>query len=667
MFTEGIRCLALSDGLLRRVRRKKHLIRAVFRAVAFSVLFGLVYLMRSNEVRNDRRSNRVLWSNVFDEDNSTSLNDTYYDTDTASIEEENSELSMKVAESGLFLFFYIFGVLYMFLCIAIVCDELFVPALEIIAGPKHFDLSMDVAGATLMAAGGSAPELFTAFVGTFQESEVGFGTIVGSAVFNVLFVIAMCSFFAKETLTLTWWPLSRDCTWYILSLVMLTIFSGVISPGKIEIWEAVVQLSIYLGYVIFMKYNQSIYRCISSKLNIKEKTEYHTCPTQFRAGLVNVLLGKKSHLEKFGYKMMINMSGDVEALFKKIDVSGDGYIDGDELSSLLERLGFNADEDFLTQIMEDLDRNKDGRIDLKDFTRWFLTNEKKIKAELKTFFDNYDKDDNGKITFDELKPLLIDLGAKNPSEEIMREALSEIYIEGGENEISYKEFEAWYLESPFWTSRKEKVCECADEVSGTLFDSLKPPKDGGLKDFIRWIVLLPIIFCLTFTVPDVRNPKKSKFCFITFILSISWIGILTFFMVQWATIIGNTLGIPLFIMGLTFLAAGTSVPDLLTSVIVAKMGQGDMAVSSSIGSNIFDVTFGLPFPWLVYCIYPSTPSFVTMGTESIFINILVLLIMVLTVVILIHCNGWVLSNRLGVMMLVLYLIYLTQAILLEYF
>ena len=52
-------------------------------------------------------------------------------------------------------------------------------------------------------------------------------------------------------------------------------------------------------------------------------------------------------------------------------------------------------------------------------------------------------------------------------------------------------------------------------------------------------------------------------------------------------------------MGLTFLAAGTSVPDLLTSVIVARQGQGDMAVSSSIGSNIFDVLVGLPFPWCV--------------------------------------------------------------------
>lgn len=45
-------------------------------------------------------------------------------------------------------------------------------------------------------------------------------------------------------------------------------------------------------------------------------------------------------------------------------------------------------------------------------------------------------------------------------------------------------------------------------------------------------------------------------------------------------------------MGLTFLAAGTSIPDLITSVVVARQGHGDMAVSSSIGSNIFDVTVG---------------------------------------------------------------------------
>ena len=96
---------------------------------------------------------------------------------------------------------YLLIILYCFLGLAIVCDELFVPALEIMA--EKMELSNDVAGATLMAAGGSAPELATSLFGTFAGSDVGMGTIVGSAVFNVLFVIACCAFVAPN-LKLSW-------------------------------------------------------------------------------------------------------------------------------------------------------------------------------------------------------------------------------------------------------------------------------------------------------------------------------------------------------------------------------------------------------------------------------------------------------------------------------
>jgi hypothetical protein len=41
---------------------------------------------------------------------------------------------------------YIIGILYMFLALAIVCDEFFVPALEELSGPRRLNLSMDVAG-----------------------------------------------------------------------------------------------------------------------------------------------------------------------------------------------------------------------------------------------------------------------------------------------------------------------------------------------------------------------------------------------------------------------------------------------------------------------------------------------------------------------------------------
>lgn len=92
--------------------------------------------------------------------------------------------------------------------------------------------------------------------------------------------------------------------------------------------------------------------------------------------------------------------------------------------------------------------------------------------------------------------------------------------------------------------------------------------------------------------------KSQRWFPVSFVGSILWIAFYSWFMVWMANEVGVTLGIPIEIMGLTILAAGTSIPDLITSVIVARKGLGDMAVSSSIGSNIFDVCVGLPAPSL---------------------------------------------------------------------
>lgn len=69
-------------------------------------------------------------------------------------------------------------------------------------------MSNDVAGATFMAAATSAPELFVNVIGTFiTEGDIGVGTIVGSAVFNILAVAACCGIGAgivSNVLPLDW-------------------------------------------------------------------------------------------------------------------------------------------------------------------------------------------------------------------------------------------------------------------------------------------------------------------------------------------------------------------------------------------------------------------------------------------------------------------------------
>jgi Ca2+/Na+ antiporter len=267
---------------------------------------------------------------------------------------------------------YILGILYMFLALAIVCDEYFVPALEEMSGEHQMNMPLDIAGATLMAAGGSAPELFTSLFGTFAESSVGFGTIVGSATFNVLFVIGMCSLLSKETLHLTWWPLFRDCIYYAVSLLILAIFVGVVSPEVIELWEAVILFVMYFGYVGVMAMNERLYKGITGKDLYPQDEEAASSEesfysfknhTTFRAGLLTLIQEPDSWLDKARIGLVSKIAGNVDDVFAFVDENDDGTISREELQKCFNKLEHQpVPESELDQIMGDLDKNRNGRV-----------------------------------------------------------------------------------------------------------------------------------------------------------------------------------------------------------------------------------------------------------------------------------------------------------------
>lgn len=59
--------------------------------------------------------------------------------------------------------------------------------------------------------------------------------------------------------------------------------------------------------------------------------------------------------------------------------------------------------------------------------------------------------------------------------------------------------------------------------------------------------------------------------------------------VSGATDIAHQLGISEAIIGLTVVALGTSLPELVTSVVAARKGNSDIALGNIVGSNIFNV------------------------------------------------------------------------------
>ena len=91
---------------------------------------------------------------------------------------------------------------------------------------------------------------------------------------------------------------------------------------------------------------------------------------------------------------------------------------------------------------------------------------------------------------------------------------------------------------------------------------------------------------------------------------------------------------------------------------------GDMAVSSSIGSNIFDVLVGLPLPWLSYAIIYGKA--LEVGASNLFLSIVILFLMVAAVLGIIIWQEWKMTRTLGYFMFVLYVLFVIQDLLRVY-
>jgi len=130
---------------------------------------------------------------------------------------------------------------------------------------------------------------------------------------------------------------------------------------------------------------------------------------------------------------------------------------------------------------------------------------------------------------------------------------------------------------------------------------------------------------------------------------------LSYLDVTWIEIIGATLGIPAILMGLIFLALGTSIPDMLSAIIVAMQGKADQAVSSSLGSNVFDVGVGLALPWLLYNIIFRAP--VVVNGDNILLAVIGILAGLLALQIVVRVNRFGLNPVKGYVLISLYFAY----------
>uniref|UniRef100_A0A8C7MH56 Solute carrier family 24 member 4a n=1 Tax=Oncorhynchus kisutch TaxID=8019 RepID=A0A8C7MH56_ONCKI len=460
---------------------------------------------------------------------------------------------------------HIFAALYMFLALAIVCDDYFVMSLEKIC--EKLDLSEDVAGATFMAAGSSAPELFASIIGVFiTHGDVGVGTIVGSAVFNILCIIGVCGIFAGQVVYLTKFAVFRDSFYYTLSVLAL----------------------------------------ILHKLSTEYVKPFLFSHIRFNTSIQNYFSGKEDKSLANGNTVISSELEDVKPT-KRYSRSSVVMVD-EIINSSPPNYRF---PDAGLRIM--ITNHFGPKTRLRMASR-LIINEQQRLVQASNGVDNVT------MVITDGKPETLENGTV-PEEKTVEE-------EEGES-----------LNSPFTVPGVETV---------------------------KWLISWPILLLLYFTVPNCAKPRWERFFMLSFFLSTVWIAIFSYFMVWMVTIIGYTLGIPDVIMGITFLAAGTSVPDCIASLIVARQGLGDMAVSNTIGSNVFDILVGLGLPWAIQTMAVDYGSEVMINSRGLVYSVVLLLGSVFLTVLGIHVNHWKLDLKLGVYVLVMYVIFLCFSIMIEY-
>ncbi|BFG01138.1 sodium/potassium/calcium exchanger 3 [Drosophila madeirensis] len=448
---------------------------------------------------------------------------------------------------------HVIASLYLFVALAVVCDEYFVPAVEKICAALN--MSNDVAGATFMAAATSAPELFVNVIGTFiTEGDIGVGTIVGSAVFNILAVAACCGIGAGMTIPLDWWPLTRDSIAYGVTVAILIC---VMHDERVEWYEALILVSLYAVYLAVMYFDKTFQKCA------KDLVENRICQ---------------------------NMAS--------IQLNG----------------GLNNDQA----------KTSTATIAITTTTTTITT--APAGAGTTTTAGGGGGGGGGGVIAADMAPL------------------------------SNAETEAPPVVAPPEQQQEEG------------YSLLTYPKDKSCFAQFTWLIIWPIHLLFRVAIPDCKKAKNNKIFPLTFIMCIVWIGSLSYVVAWMITIIGDTLKIPDSVMGITFLAAGTSVPEAVSSVIVAKRGHGSMGICNSIGSNTFDILLCLGVPWLIKAVFfPIQPgqNYVAINSAGLEYSAITLLSTLFLLYLTFSTNKFKLDKKVGTACLVMYLVFMVFASLIE--
>ena len=143
--------------------------------------------------------------------------------------------------------------LYAFVALAIVCDDYLAPSLDVLS--ERLNIPHNVAAATFLAFGSSAPEICINCVATYNgKVSMSLGAILGSGLIAYTVIPALCVFCSKgHTLRLEPMPLLRDVFFYCTSVFLFIYFVKNHMLGTLETASLVLLFFLYLLFMVLLE------------------------------------------------------------------------------------------------------------------------------------------------------------------------------------------------------------------------------------------------------------------------------------------------------------------------------------------------------------------------------------------------------------------------------
>jgi len=487
---------------------------------------------------------------------------------------------------------YSAGMAYFFMGVAIIADT-FMASIEKVTSKKKKVRKADgsfttekvwnetVATLTLMALGSSAPEIFLAVIDIvkkeFHFSDLGPSTIVGSAAFNLFCIVAVCisAIPAGEARFVKNLPALYITAFFsIIAYVWVAFVLSAWSENEVEIWEALVTfLMLPLLVGVSYKVDKGDLDHVLRRLSIPtteascEEVEREST-LAFPAQVVTVDSSPAAQTLTLAVERTGSFKGACSCRFYTEEVTA------------VPGWDYEANEGVLA--FEEGETRKEFSIGICPRKAWKASTEFLVvleEAECADCAVGFNPDDDG----GEDQAILTVTFAPSTSEAALGGFLSRLDAAVGVDHCR----------------RLRK--EWREQVVAVFYCNGGPEEqaEAGASDWVLHWLSLPwrVLF-------SACPPTCLAGGWACFLCSLFGIGSLTAGVSDLAELFGCVIDCPDIITAITFVALGTSMPDLFASLTAAKEDPfADASIVNVTGSNSVNVFLGLGLPWTMAAVY----------------------------------------------------------------